>query len=103
MRAADPSADVRRPSRCPVPPTVPARRTSPALPGERRAVPERLAARRGRLGTDGRLAGGHRRAAGRVAVVAPILTVGVGWLLAIVVAPHVTLSRAGGWSPSSVT
>ncbi|MEU8252756.1 hypothetical protein AB0C06_00615 [Micromonospora inaquosa] len=36
--------------------------------------------------------GGHRRAAGRAAVVAPILMVSFGWLLAILVAPHVTLS-----------
>ncbi|MEU7585608.1 hypothetical protein AB0A95_04830 [Micromonospora sp. NPDC049230] len=39
--------------------------------------------------------GGHRRAAGRAAVTASILTVSVGWLLAILAAPHVTLSP--GW------
>ncbi|MEU8086141.1 hypothetical protein AB0B57_21345 [Micromonospora sp. NPDC049101] len=39
--------------------------------------------------------GGHRRAAGRAAVAASILTVSVGWLLAILAAPHVTLSP--GW------
>ncbi|MBG6068188.1 hypothetical protein [Micromonospora ureilytica] len=36
--------------------------------------------------------GGHRRAAGRAAVVASVVSVGLGWLLAILVAPHVTLS-----------
>ncbi|WP_444949782.1 hypothetical protein [Micromonospora ureilytica] len=36
--------------------------------------------------------GGHRRAAGRAAVVASVGSVGLGWLLAILVAPHVTLS-----------
>ncbi|MGW5556121.1 hypothetical protein ACWER9_02715 [Micromonospora sp. NPDC003944] len=36
--------------------------------------------------------GGHRRAAGRATVIASILTVGLGWLLAVLVAPHVTLS-----------
>ncbi|MEU8422247.1 hypothetical protein AB0C15_15375 [Micromonospora sp. NPDC048835] len=36
--------------------------------------------------------GGHRRAAGRATVVAAMLAVSLGWLLAILVAPHVTLS-----------
>ncbi|RAO29249.1 hypothetical protein ONO23_04591 [Micromonospora noduli] len=36
--------------------------------------------------------GGHRRAAGRAAIVASVSTVSLGWLLAILVAPHVTLS-----------
>ncbi|MEU7917878.1 hypothetical protein [Micromonospora zamorensis] len=38
--------------------------------------------------------GGHRRAAGRTAITVSILTMSAGWLLAIVVAPHVTLSPA---------
>ncbi|MCG5449111.1 MULTISPECIES: hypothetical protein [Micromonospora] len=36
--------------------------------------------------------GGHRRAAGRATIVASVLTVSLGWLIAILVAPHVTLS-----------
>ncbi|MBB5478874.1 hypothetical protein [Micromonospora parathelypteridis] len=39
--------------------------------------------------------GGHRRAAGRATVVASVLTVSAGWLLAILVAPHVALSPGG--------
>ncbi|MEU8129598.1 hypothetical protein AB0B68_20480 [Micromonospora sp. NPDC049049] len=36
--------------------------------------------------------GGHRRAAGRATIVASVLTVSIGWLIPILVAPHVTLS-----------
>ncbi|MEU1587321.1 hypothetical protein [Micromonospora sp. NPDC005710] len=93
MRTSDLPADVRSPSRV----TRAAHRavTSDAVRPARRATHRPRTAPPPEAPAPVPVAGwraGHRRAAGRAAVVASILTVGVGWLLAILVAGHVTLS-----------
>jgi hypothetical protein len=88
MRTSDLHTDVRSPSRGPAHRAV----TSGV------ALPARRATHRTRSTSPNRAAptvgwrGGHRRAAGRATIVASMSTVSVGWLLAILVASHVTLS-----------
>ncbi|WP_051723559.1 hypothetical protein [Micromonospora chokoriensis] len=99
MRASDLHTDVRHPARVPRPAhrgatsdAVHPVRPAPRATHRTRSTspPDAVAS----APTPG-WRGGHRRPAGRPAVVASILLVSVGWLLAILVAPHVTLSPAG--------
>ncbi|MEU7652181.1 hypothetical protein AB0C42_03660 [Micromonospora taraxaci] len=53
------------------------------------------AAHRAEASPAARWRGGHRRAAGRTAIVTSILTMTAGWLFAILLAPHLSLSP--GW------
>ncbi|MGC4757196.1 hypothetical protein [Micromonospora trifolii] len=93
MRTSDLYADVHPPSRASRPahravPTDAVRPVRRATHRTRSASPPDAVAPVPAAGWRG----GHRRAAGRATIVASVLTVGLGWLIAILVAPHVTLS-----------
>lgn len=90
MRTSDLPADVRPPPRA----SNPAHRagTSGAVRPAGRATHRLRSAPLPDAEPAAGWRGGHRRAASRAAIVTPILTVSLGWLLAILVAPHVTLS-----------
>ncbi|MEU8408080.1 hypothetical protein AB0C19_17990 [Micromonospora sp. NPDC048842] len=93
MRTSDLHADVHPPSRA----SRPAHRavTSAAVRPVRRATHRTRSASPPEAVAPVPAAGwrgGHRRAAGRATTVAAVLTVSLGWLIAILVAPHVTLS-----------
>ncbi|MCG5470609.1 hypothetical protein LADH09A_004564 [Micromonospora sp. LAH09] len=99
MSASDLHATVRPPARV-TPPAHRARASDVARPARRAAhrtpgtsSPRAVAAAAATPAAGWR--GGHRRAAGRTAVAVSILTMSAGWLLAILVAPHVTLTP--GW------
>ncbi|MEU4551192.1 hypothetical protein EV382_5695 [Micromonospora violae] len=93
MRTSDLHTDLRPPARA----ARPARRA--VAPDVARPMPR--AAHRPRSGSPPDAVasaptagwrGGHRRAAGRGAAVASVVAVSLGWLLAVLVAPHVALS-----------